>query len=507
LREVFLDDLPRWESGSSYRGIKWKECIGLDIRFIYEEVEGYIKIIDCYENNTNNVLTLNITYKNEPFEILTGNLLKCKFGKILKVKPNYYESSFKYEVDQLVEVKYNNFLRILKQIRGKFYKGDDHKYKGYEYICLGCGCINKTSEGNLIKKQGCPVCRNKIIIKGINDVATTASEYISYFVDINDAYKHSKDSGESVKCKCPECGYIKPMIIRNLTNKNRLGFTCNKCGDGMSYPNKFGFNFLDQIKDLKTIEDFEAEKYYDWLIYEFKGKIRKGSIDFYFSINGKEYGVEMDGGWHNRDNSLSGQTKEESKFIDDEKDRLCAEHNIEIIRINCDKSEMEWIRNNMLQSKLPQLLNFKDIDIDWLKCHEYACSNLVKIVCNLWNKGIRSTIKIGNILKLHSSTMSKYLKQGSELGWCDYDIKKGKLERIKKAQDSNKKKIICLTTGEIFDSQIEAEGKYNICRGNIGRSCKTPQRSAGKHPITNEPLRWQYYDEYIKENPQLLTAK
>lgn len=63
------------------------------------------------------------------------------------------------------------------------------------------------------------------------------------------------------------------------------------------------------------------------------------------------------------------------------------------------------------------------------------------------------------------------------------------------------KKVICLTTGEIFDCIREAERKYGIANISITNCCKgyKHHKSAGKHPNTGEKMVWKYYDENYTE--------
>jgi len=65
----------------------------------------------------------------------------------------------------------------------------------------------------------------------------------------------------------------------------------------------------------------------------------------------------------------------------------------------------------------------------------------------------------------------------------------------------NKRKVICINTNTVYDSLSDAGEKTNTSFKNISLVCLNKRKSAGKHPITNEPLKWQYYDEYIKSNP------
>lgn len=55
---------------------------------------------------------------------------------------------------------------------------------------------------------------------------------------------------------------------------------------------------------------------------------------------------------------------------------------------------------------------------------------------------------------------------------------------------------MCLNTGEIFNSIVDAENHYGI--QNISGCCIGQIKSAGKHPITKEKLKWMYYENYLK---------
>lgn len=60
---------------------------------------------------------------------------------------------------------------------------------------------------------------------------------------------------------------------------------------------------------------------------------------------------------------------------------------------------------------------------------------------------------------------------------------------------ANSKKTICLTTGEVFNSQSEAARFYNIPQANISKCIKGERKSAGKHPVTQEKLLWAYVED------------
>ena len=78
------------------------------------------------------------------------------------------------------------------------------------------------------------------------------------------------------------------------------------------------------------------------------------------------------------------------------------------------------------------------------------------------------------------------------LEWCTTKYNNTYGMRIEKAAISKSKKVICITTGEKFDSIKEAARKYKISNGRISANCKNKSKSAGRHPITREKLVWKY---------------
>lgn len=69
------------------------------------------------------------------------------------------------------------------------------------------------------------------------------------------------------------------------------------------------------------------------------------------------------------------------------------------------------------------------------------------------------------------------------------EANKGKYRREKHPQA---KKVLCITTGEIFNCIKDAEEKYHIAHQSISKCCRKQYKSAGKHPVTGEKLKWQF---------------
>lgn len=310
-------------------------------------------------------------------------------------------------------------------------------------------------------------------------------EYTKYFIYIDDAKKYSAMSSKEIKLKCPECGFVKKMPISRLITQ---GFACPKCGDGISYPEKFMFNVLEQILSNNFIYQFSPKwantKKYDFYI---------PSINCIIEIHGLQH-------YEKTFDTCGGRSLQQEQENDKLKEQLAKENGIEnYIVIDCRYSDLEFIKKNILNSELNNL--FELTKVDWLRCEEHACNSLVKIVCDMWNKDINNAQKIADKLKMSKSTICNYLKQGTLLKWCNYDGKEQFLLNIEQKSIP----IICLNTKEKFDSIKEAQRKYHV--NNISNYLKGIITSAGKDKNTGEYLIWMYYEDYLKLTDQEIESK
>ena len=139
---------------------------------------------------------------------------------------NKKENNWKYKIgDRIVDDKRD--LTIIEQIYLNDNKG--YKVKYYKYKCNKCGFDcgeyydSKDGEyknekwiieyGLYSEKRGCSCCcgNSNIVVKGINDIATTNPELVKYFIDINDAYKYTYSSNKRVLLKY--IIYIKMVLV------------------------------------------------------------------------------------------------------------------------------------------------------------------------------------------------------------------------------------------------------------------------------------------------------
>jgi len=315
--------------------------------------------------------------------------------------------------------------------------------------------------------------KGSILCNQCNKIATTHPHLVKFLVNEDDAFNHSAGSGNKILIRCIDCNYEKEKSIYDWINR---GFGCPRCSDGVPYPEKFMFSLLEQLLDKK-----------------FKTQLSKSTFKWCNNYKYDNYIdnlnciIETHGEQHYKENSLSSvwrMSLEETQVNDLDKEWLARSNNIKnYIIINCRYSDLDWIKKSVMESKLPKLLNFKEEDIDWLKCHEYSCKSFVKKACDLWNSGIKNATEIAEKLNIERRAIIRYLKQGDKLDWCIYP-----------------KKIICLNTREVFSSQSEAKIKYGIKDSGISMCCSDKQKSAGKDSKTDDPLRWMFYDEYLIKN-------
>lgn len=122
------------------------------------------------------------------------------------------------------------------------------------------------------------------------------------------------------------------------------------------------------------------------------------------------------------------------------------------IELDCRKSDLEWIRNNIINSELNNAFDLTKID--WIKCEEFALSNRTKEVCDYWrihneiNNEDLTTGDLGKEFNLQPQTIRDYLIKGAKLKWCNYNSK----EQNKKIGKRNS--MSCCKEIEIFKDEI-----------------------------------------------------
>nr|WP_283175744.1 zinc-ribbon domain-containing protein [Lysinibacillus sp. Bpr_S20] len=344
---------------------------------------------------------------------------------------------------------------------------------------------------NRNKENGtnCPYCaENPKALKGFNDIWTTNPELGFLLLSPENGYKYTEGSSEKVDWRCSDCGEI--IKNKDIYSIKRYGLSCPKCSDGIKYPEKFMMNLLKQLRI-----NFEYDTTLSW----------SNSKRYDFYLDNLSCIIETHGGQHYEKGgfeAVGGRTLQEEQENDRYKKSLALKNDvIHYIVIDCRNSELDWIKNSILNSKMNELFNLSKID--WEDIHSKSLGSFVKIACDLWNSGMRNVIEIGERMKLSRTTIRKYLKQGAELNWCDYNVNEVRRLASSLSGKNRSKAVVQLDLNnnyiEEWISATEASRKLEVSNKPISSSCTGRCKSA-------YGFKWMYkkdYEKYIKEQKQL----
>lgn len=351
----------------------------------------------------------------------------------------------------------------------------------YLWNCPKCKSQYPMSVANRTSKSAtnCPYCAGHRV-NNTNCIQSTHCETALLLKDERLRHTITAGSNRNEIFKCDNCGFEEGKIVCNVVKQ---GFRCSKCSDGISFGEKIMFNVIEQLGD-----SFVFQKMFDWS--------NRKKYDFY--IPSHNLIVEVHGKQHYNEEgfgNLGGRSLTEEKNNDDYKMKLAFSNAIlNYIVIDCRESKFDYIKTSIINSNLSSFYNLDHID--WLKTFEHASKTLVKTACDLWNSGIENTREIGQLLKISGKTVRQYLKQGKEIGWCNYDVK----DVVRKNNGTNGKKsakqVIQLTKTndyiKTWESITEVESTLGINASSISAVCKGKRKTAGRY-------QWMYKEDYDKQ--------
>lgn len=333
---------------------------------------------------------------------------------------------------------------------------DSRRYNGrlqYKYICNICGydCGNSYRDGiwkeeywidaSHIKydKTGCSCCQGRAVVPNVNNVGFTNKELSKYIKNEEDKLRFTASAKRKIEFICPTCGLSFKSILCNV---NSQGFSCPFCSDNMSFGEKIVYSLLSDL-NIDFIKEYSSGET-DWT-----GRYR---YDFYISPN---IIIEVMGNQHlyGTFEHLSGRTLQEEQENDEYKKQLAIKNGIsEYITIDSSVADFNYIKNNIINSKLNTLFDLSNVN--WEHINELSTKTLVKDICDYWNDNPNaSTGILKEKFKLGYSAIQGYLKQGSKLGWCDYDVNNFRRNNIYKNDTVNTSKPIkCIENNKYFKS-------------------------------------------------------
>lgn len=381
-----------------------------------------------------------------------------------------------------LEFTYGGITGILKILKCDRYTNKAVVFiDGYTDINGKSICVDQIktcSLGNILRKS----------------VLETNPELAKYFVNTDDTYKYSAHSGKAVPMKCPRCGAIKIQIIEHLTDR---GFSCPCCSDGVSWPNKFMCNILQQLNVYFIREVTKNHQGFEW--------VKNYQYDFYLEIKNQKYLIEMDGAFHFID---AFRPYEQSYRIDKNKDDLAQQHGIEVIRLNCHYKDLadrfDFVKNNILNSKLRNILNLAIVD--WSMADKFAVNSYIVATADMWNSGIHDKKQIANSLKLSVDVIKKYLIISEQIGICQYNKKMDKEVWYNNLRTKNSKPVMLFkdnVTLDVFSSASELDrcsvdvcGKH-LMKQHISEVCRGERVQTGGYT-----MKYITREEYEQLAPQ-----
>ena len=313
-----------------------------------------------------------------------------------------------------------------------------------------------------------------------------------------------KSSLISVKIKCDKCNEILELPYRNYVQCNHNGkYYCHKCACDTfnSKENNYRWN--------KDMSDNEREN--KRCLQEYKDFVKRVMArDNYTCVVSGKTSKETELEVHHLDgyNWCINKRLDVTNAITVTKDLHRAFHAKYGSGNNTKEQFLEFIEmtnilSNDYNEKIPMAKMVYDIEenkvynsaIEYSRTHKvqqteiYACCNhktrKIKYVKNNGEISYYDAI-INHVLGHHLLWYDEYIQMS------DNDVERF----LQQSRNKNCIKVICITTGAVFDSAADAARHYKIQRGCIGNCCKGKQKTAGR--LNGVPLKWMYYDKLIE---------
>ena len=236
-----------------------------------------------------------------------------------------------------------NVARLLadKELGYKIGAGSNRKV---DWKCDKCGHTWQAIVQDVVLGGGnCPVCINRCVKKGVNDLWTTHPEVASKLVDKDLGYQFTFSSNRKVKCKCDKCGNEWGSFLRNLTVG---GTDCPVCThihtsraeiELKEYIESLGFNVEQHNRDILDGRE----------------------VDIY--VPDKKIAFEYNGLFWHSDEQLHDIHYHEKKFLD------CEKKGVQLITI----WEDDWIHHRHV---VEDMVRYKLGKTDGKRIYARKCS-------------------------------------------------------------------------------------------------------------------------------------
>ena len=425
-----------------------------DPRKILEKKEDTLiqnMILDLYGDEF--ILVNYINANNLIIKDQRNILYKTTFAHLITERKNPHNLPHKYSTEEIAEIIEKKSNKTLKLV-GKYYGVN----KRITLKCITCGNTFSTAASHIIRDgTRCPFCLHQKVSQS-NCILNSPYRYkFESFLTTEQMTHYMPHSMQKIEVTCPVCQQKKQIAPDTIFSMNGIGCIC---GDGFSYPNKFMYCLLNQCHIA-----FEREKKFEWA--------EKKMYDFY--IPSKNLIIEMHGLQH-YSNGHKGTSLLQIQTNDKLKKELALRNlNCIYVEINASKSNLDFIKTQIINSGLLGILSINTASIDFEECDKFSIKhNLLSSLVDEYRKNNGFNLKsFANKNKISLTLAYKLLNQAIHY----------KLINNYHKRDSSKKRVRCIETGEVFNTIAEANRKYHA---NVNKALK-------KHSLANH-CHWEIVD-------------
>lgn len=473
--KYYLDDIPLNKNGS----FDLKNSVGHHIKFKYNYLEGQINIIDYLKNKKYKKLI--IEYKGDTKEIYASDLCRPSvyhrliFGAELRSPKKIGDHITRFDGKEFVVIGVST--RKLKDDKNN----DIRPY--YRLKCLKCGSEIVVDTKGLVKPP-CYVCANHKSKPGYNDIPTTDPWMIPFFKDDEEASKYCAGSNTKIYPRCPTCGKTHDKKVSIALLKAHNGFRCKYCSDKIPYSEKIIINLLDQLhvryyhEAGHQILPFDCkDRRYDFYLPDYSCIIETHGIQHYQDANFNGYLVKA----------------KNVQLIDLEKENIAKPYIQNYIVLDCRKSDIDYIKESVFNSKLPALLHFSIDEINWLECIESVCSTLIKKICDRYHNDYIPVSQLAKEFNRCKDVIIDSLKKGEKLGWCTYSALINPYRKPVEAFKNGKHCLYGRSTMELSDKMKRELDLHKFSQSRLSKCLNTKQ----PYIVNND----KYTIEFVSDIP------
>lgn len=421
----------------------WEKVKNTSVPFSYkyrtgELITGDLIILDTFKEGK--YWQLRVQYGNiEPHIIESTHFMEGKIGSIIGVNTK----RFKFFEGQHIKDRVGDHTRDITIT--KVYRHSKKAFRGkfLDFTCNSCHTETfEVREETVAIGTGCPVCDGKSVSKDVNDIPTTASEIVQFFVGgEEEAGLYTKNSNKMIKPICPNCGKVsdREIPIYKLSTRKTFGCACHD--KGISFSEKFSDTlFKEFIGDRYQRE--VTIKVFTWCgSYRYDAIIRIAPKNADPNDPSSTIIIELHGIQHYVDRRFSSsnpQTLADVQRNDKMKKELAIANGIKeenYYVINCRYTSLNWLKNSFIKSGILEALGIDAMLIDWVSIYKQALKSHEKVILEFATSNKYKSIQfIAEKCEMSVATVRRVLKDNNTFN-----------ETERKTQSYRNKPIIVIT--------------------------------------------------------------